>query len=224
KEMSGQEKKDETPEQVKKKQKDKFIIMKLKETWEETENRIRKRRNIVIINIAMATFAVLFGIVLFYVFWNGLASNVFRIATSSIIASGGVLALLRILSDHLYSNKDAIISFANDLKTITAEKGNDENDDILEVKEEKHNNKDWRKDIDEFDRESQSKPNKHQSKINEDTDTFKQICNTPVPWNIVQKYIIGIAKVGFRMKTDNIVAIIESIEITKKQKDELRSL
>ncbi|CAG8485385.1 16062_t:CDS:2, partial [Gigaspora margarita] len=111
----------EEPKSLEKSQDDKFIIMLLKEKWEEIEALLKKRMNFRLINITMSSFVMLFGIVLFYIFWKQLASNLFRIVTSSVLASGGVLALLKILIENLKSKKDTVMSVVETAKMVASD-------------------------------------------------------------------------------------------------------
>ncbi|RIB00891.1 hypothetical protein C2G38_2232565 [Gigaspora rosea] len=91
----------------------------LKERWEEVEMLLKRRNNLNLINIVLSSFFILFGILLLYLFWKNHISDTVHIVTSSVLASSGFLALLKVLGNKLKQNQDNVTSLIEVTKKIS---------------------------------------------------------------------------------------------------------
>ncbi|CAG8482332.1 5325_t:CDS:1 [Cetraspora pellucida] len=80
-------------------QEKKYIIMNLKEEWELVETRLLARNRMTLIHLVASTFTVAFGTILYFLEEYDRTNNVLNIITSSIAATGGLLALIKSIGE-----------------------------------------------------------------------------------------------------------------------------
>ncbi|CAG8517543.1 14254_t:CDS:2 [Gigaspora rosea] len=102
-------------------QKRKFNMMKLKEEWEVAEKRLKRRKNLILLNIVASLIALLLGAMLVYIEVERLANTTFRIITSSVAGTGAILSLLNVIYERLRSNEDSIKELIKATKIIDSD-------------------------------------------------------------------------------------------------------
>ncbi|CAG8693426.1 15095_t:CDS:2, partial [Racocetra fulgida] len=122
----------------------KFILMRLKEEWELARHNLTKRKSLMLGHVSAASLTVLIGICLFIILEYNATNKILKIATSSVTAAGGVLALIKAIMDKATANKEHLT------KMIQVIKGNEKegslqvidikDDELKDIKTERHEN------------------------------------------------------------------------------------
>ncbi|CAG8534112.1 11556_t:CDS:2 [Dentiscutata heterogama] len=89
-------------------QEKKYILMTLKEEWEITEKNLAARRSLTIAHLAVSIITIIIGVFLLLIEQRKNTDKIINIVTSGVTATGGILALIKIIGEHVMSNKDNI--------------------------------------------------------------------------------------------------------------------
>ncbi|KAF0468319.1 hypothetical protein F8M41_025837 [Gigaspora margarita] len=122
----------------------KFILMHLKEEWETAEKNLAKRKSLMLGHVSGASITILIGTCLLLISKYNVANKILTIVTSSITASGGILALIMAIIHKASANEDNITKFIQILKSHEAVENIhiiDMNDkELKSLKTERHEN------------------------------------------------------------------------------------
>ncbi|CAG8839851.1 39578_t:CDS:2, partial [Gigaspora margarita] len=93
-----------------------FILKHLKEEWETAEKNLARRKSLMLGHISAASITILIGICLLLISKYNFVNKISTIVTSSITASGGILALIVAILNKASANKENITKFIEVVK------------------------------------------------------------------------------------------------------------
>ncbi|CAG8565551.1 14479_t:CDS:2 [Racocetra fulgida] len=103
-------------------QEKKYILMTLKEEWEKTEKNLAARKSLTIAHLVVSLITILTGIFLYVIAKRRDADKLLNIITSSITATGGILALVKIIGEYAMSNKENIKTLIQATRTANSDR------------------------------------------------------------------------------------------------------
>ncbi|CAG8498936.1 25864_t:CDS:2 [Gigaspora rosea] len=92
--------------------------MHLKEEWEMAEQNLAKRKSLMLGHVSAALITIFIGICLLFISKYNFANKILTTVTSSITASGGILALITTLYNKASANKANITKFIEAMKSV----------------------------------------------------------------------------------------------------------
>ncbi|CAG8492291.1 4510_t:CDS:2, partial [Scutellospora calospora] len=117
--------------------------MNLQEEWEMAEKNLARRKSLMLAHISVSSLTILIGICLLLILKYNASNKILNIVTSSITATGGVLALIKAIADKAADN---IKKFTNTIKFNGKEKENIpalinmKDEELKNLKTERHEN------------------------------------------------------------------------------------
>ncbi|CAG8485168.1 23381_t:CDS:1 [Dentiscutata erythropus] len=99
-------------------QEKKYILMTLKEEWEKTEKNLAARRNLTIAHLVVSIITIIIGVFLLLIEQRKNTDKIMNIVTSGVTATGGILALIKIIGEYAMSNKENIKTLIQATRTV----------------------------------------------------------------------------------------------------------